>query len=63
MFGTKDEIHSCLTILMMSEFHGSEGEVSAQAEFVKDIADAYGGNSYSCIFMVSYHLDGSNPVF
>jgi len=28
------------------EFHGSDGEVSAQAEFVKDIVEQYGGSEF-----------------
>ena len=33
-----------LIMIFIVEFHGSDSEVSAQAEFVKDIVEQYGGH-------------------
>ena len=39
-----DNFYPCFIV----EFHGSDSEVSAQAEFVKDIVQQYGGTFIAC---------------
>ena len=53
-----DFLKKCKAIrhyFIIPEFHGSESEVSAQAEFVKDIVEQHGGQ-FMLLFIIEAPL-------